>query len=221
MQKSFMEIAQRQGNPNTLTKDEFAEALEGVGIVESDSEILDRLFIMLDKTGDQQINFREFICGIAPLITGTVSEKLSFAFELYDMDGSGVVKKAEMNFILRAMNDTASYFGDPVMTQDQIAILVDEIYEKFGESRASSLSLTKQPADRRLHLPCAFSANCVPHAPIAVPDPRLDAPPHQRTDDEEGASGLNYKEFMDTVIQHPILVSFIKAEGPVRYGQSK
>ena len=34
-------------------------------------------------------------------ITGTVSEKLSFAFELYDMDGSGVVKKAEMNFILR------------------------------------------------------------------------------------------------------------------------
>lgn len=67
MQKSFMEIAQRQGNPNTLTKDEFAEALEGVGIVESDSEILDRLFIMLDKTGDQQINFREFICGIAPL----------------------------------------------------------------------------------------------------------------------------------------------------------
>ena len=30
MQKSFMEIAQRQGNPNTLTKDEFAEALEGV-----------------------------------------------------------------------------------------------------------------------------------------------------------------------------------------------
>ena len=64
------------------------------------------------------------------------------------------------------MNDTASYFGDPVMTQDQIAILVDEIYEKFGESRASSLSLTKQPADRRLHLPCAFSANCVPTPPL-------------------------------------------------------
>ena len=67
-----------------------------------------------------------------------MTEKLGFAFELYDMDGSGVVKKAEMNFILRSMNDTASYFGDPVMTQDQIAILVDEIYEKFGESGAIS-----------------------------------------------------------------------------------
>ena len=39
------------------------EALEGIGIVESDNEILDRLFIMLDKTGDQQINFRE-VCRI-------------------------------------------------------------------------------------------------------------------------------------------------------------
>jgi hypothetical protein len=29
------------------------------GITESDNEIMDRLFIMLDKTGDQQINFRE------------------------------------------------------------------------------------------------------------------------------------------------------------------
>lgn len=95
---------------------------------------------------------------------------MGFAFELYDMDGSGVVKKAEMNFVLRcvnqrlqypftqtneilisyllflvsqspasrSMNDTASYFGDPVMTQDQIAILVDEVYEKFDEDEAAA-----------------------------------------------------------------------------------
>jgi len=171
MQTQFMEIAQRQGNPHTITKDEFSEALEGCGIVEADHEILERLFIMLDKTGDQQINFREFICGIAPLITGDVTVKMNFAFELYDMDGTGVVKKPEMIFILRAMNDTASYFGDPVMSQEQIGTLVDEIFEKY--------------------------------------------------DEEEGAAGLSYKDFMDAVTQHPILVSFVKGEGPVRYGQSK
>lgn len=48
-----------QGNPNTVAKDEFQEVVEGCGITEADNEILDRLFIMLDKTGDQQINFRE------------------------------------------------------------------------------------------------------------------------------------------------------------------
>ena len=88
---------------------------------------------MLDKTGDQQINYREFLCGIAPLITGDVKEKLNFAFELYDVDGAGVVKKAEMTFVMRSMNDVSSYFGDPVMSQDQIQVLVDEIYEKFDD----------------------------------------------------------------------------------------
>jgi len=171
MQKAFMEISQRQGNPNTIAKDEFQEALEGCGITEADNEILDRLFIMLDKTGDQQINYREFLCGIAPLITGDVKEKLNFAFELYDVDGAGVVKKAEMTFVMRSMNDVSSYFGDPVMSQDQIQVLVDEIYEKF--------------------------------------------------DDEENPQGLNYKDFMNAVTQHPVLVSFVKGEGPVRYGQSK
>jgi Ca2+-binding EF-hand superfamily protein len=171
MQRAFMEISQRQGNPNTVAKDEFQEALEGCGITEADNEILDRLFIMLDKTGDQQINYREFLCGIAPLVTGDVKEKLNFSFELYDVDGAGVVKKAEMTFVMRAMNDVSSYFGDPVMSQDQIQVLVDEIYEKF--------------------------------------------------DDEENPQGLNYKDFMNAVTQHPVLVSFVKGEGPVRYGQSK
>lgn len=135
MQREFNEIAMRQGNSHTITKDEFEEALSRCNIVESDSEILDRLFTMLDKTGDQQINFREFICGISPLITGTVEQKLHFAFEMYDVDGTGVVKEPEMNFILASVNDTSSYFGDPVMTRDDISTLVDEIFEKYSEEQ--------------------------------------------------------------------------------------
>jgi len=192
MQKAFLEVSQRQGNPNTVAKDEFHEVVEGCGVVEADKEILDRLFIMLDKTGDQQINFREFLCGLAPLVTGSLEDKLSFSFELYDVDSKdtakwwfktvrltaaplclavGVVKRAEMTFILRAMNDVSSYFGDPVMSQDQIQVLVDEIFEKF--------------------------------------------------DDEENPQGLNYKDCLNAIAQHPVITSFSKGEGPVRYGQAK
>lgn len=113
----------------------------------------------------------QFLCGVAPLITGDTKEKVGFAHELYDVDGVGIVKKPEMTFILRAMNDTASYFGDPVMSQDQIQVLIDEIFEKF--------------------------------------------------DDEENPQGINYKECMTAIVQHPVLVSFVKGEGPVRYGQAK
>lgn len=48
------------------------EALATVGIVESDKEVLDRLFTMFDRTGDDQVFFKDFICGVAPLVSGDV-----------------------------------------------------------------------------------------------------------------------------------------------------
>lgn len=55
----------------------YREALELAGIMESDTEILDRLFSMFDKTGNDQINYKEFVVGLAPLCHGTVEEKLA------------------------------------------------------------------------------------------------------------------------------------------------
>ena len=74
----FTAIAKRQGSPNTITRSEFQEALALAGIVESDSEILDRLYTMFDTTGSDSINFREFIVGVSPLVSGEVKEKLVF-----------------------------------------------------------------------------------------------------------------------------------------------
>lgn len=45
-----------------------------MGIAESDTEILDRLFSMFDKTGNDQINYKEFVSGLSPLCHGTVEE---------------------------------------------------------------------------------------------------------------------------------------------------
>jgi len=140
LHKKFQEIAERDGNPNTLSRHDFRDALEEVGIVESDKEIVERLFTMLDKTGDEQINFREFVVGIAPLISGDVQDKLHFAFDLYDRDGSGEIKAAEMSFILSSMNNVASYFGDPVMSQDQVEQLVEDIYKTHDTSGTNSLN---------------------------------------------------------------------------------
>ena len=113
------------------------------GVTESDTEILDRLFTMFDKTGDDQVNFREFVVGISPLITGDVVSKLNFSFELYDLDGTGQIRPNEMSFILSSMNATASYFGDPVMTSDQIESLVDDIFKTADSSGTGTLSYSE------------------------------------------------------------------------------
>jgi Ca2+-binding EF-hand superfamily protein len=132
LQTKFKEIAGRHGNPTMISRIEFSEALNVVGINQNDSDILDRLFTMYDKTGDDQIAYRDFIVGIAPLISGTHVEKIEFAFKLYDIDTTGYLRGSEMLNVLSQMNKVASYFGDPVMTEEQIANVIEDVLDMAG-----------------------------------------------------------------------------------------
>lgn len=128
----FKEIAGREGNSSMLNRTEFGEALSIVGINQNDADILDRLFTMYDKSGDDQINFRDFIVGIAPLISGSHTEKIDFAFRLFDLEGTSYLKAKEMINVLSQMNRVASYFGDPVMTEEQITSVIMDVLDMAG-----------------------------------------------------------------------------------------
>lgn len=142
LQSKFREIGHRSGNPNMINRVEFSEALNMVGINQNDADILDRLFTMYDKTGDDTINYREFIVGIAPLISGTHVEKIDFAMRLYDLEGTSYLKASEMVNVLSQMNKVASYFGDPVMTEEQVAsVLVDVVDMAGGNSDGLNMAL--------------------------------------------------------------------------------
>jgi Ca2+-binding EF-hand superfamily protein len=142
LQSKFREIGHRSGNPNMINRVEFSEALNMVGINQNDADILDRLFTMYDKTGDDTINYREFIVGIAPLISGTHVEKIDFAMRLYDLEGTSYLKASEMVNVLSQMNKVASYFGDPVMTEEQVAsVLVDVVDMAGGSSDGLNMAL--------------------------------------------------------------------------------
>ena len=133
MRAKFGEMAKASGgNPNTITRDEFTRGLDEISVAEADAEILERLFTMFDKMGDGQINYREFVVGVSPLARGDVPQKLQFAFELYDVDESGHVKAAEMCFVLNAINNVASWFGDPAMQPDEIDTCVEDVFKQAG-----------------------------------------------------------------------------------------
>mmetsp|Transcript_6921 Transcript_6921/g.22452 ORF Transcript_6921/g.22452 Transcript_6921/m.22452 type:complete len:203 (-) Transcript_6921:129-737(-) len=141
MRTKFAEAARRDGNLNTITREDFKSALEEIGTNDTDTEVLDRLFTMFDKMGDGQINYREFVVGISPLAQGTVPQKLETAFELYDVDDTGRVKPAEMAFVLNAMNNVASWFGDPGMMPEDVDVVVEDVFKASAEhvSKAGSI----------------------------------------------------------------------------------
>lgn len=48
--------------------------------------------------------------------------KKSVSFELCDHSGTGKIEQDEMERLLVSINDTASYFGDPVLKRAQIKV---------------------------------------------------------------------------------------------------
>lgn len=130
----FKEMSTREGTPNMINRTDFSEALNIVGINQNDADILDRLFTMYDKSGDDQIQYKDFIVGIAPMISGTHVEKIDFALRLYDTEGTSYLKAKEMINVLSQMNRVASYFGDAVMTEEQVASVITDIQEMAGGS---------------------------------------------------------------------------------------
>ena len=142
LQSKFKDIASRAGNPTIINRTEFTECLNIVGINPNDADILDKLFTMYDKTGDDQILWKDFIVGIAPLISGTHTDKIDFALRLYDVEGTSNLRGVDIINVLSQMNRVASYFGDPVMTEEQVVTIVTDILDIGGnatEALATSL----------------------------------------------------------------------------------
>ena len=47
-------------------------------------------------------------------------EKVDFSLQMYDTIGTGKLKQDEVIKLLSAINRTASYFGDPCLTEQQV-----------------------------------------------------------------------------------------------------
>ncbi|OQR96437.1 hypothetical protein THRCLA_07281 [Thraustotheca clavata] len=102
--------------PN-LTRSDFNAGLDH----DSDRAILDRLFTMLDKTGDEVIHYQEFLVGIAPLV--------KVAFEMFDEECTGEINTKGFRFLINTITTVASYFGDPILNKKDVVMLINDIME--------------------------------------------------------------------------------------------
>lgn len=99
---------------------------------ESDTELFDKLFIMFDNSGDGNIQIKEYLAGLGgTLITGTSLEKLTFAFKIYNIENEDApIDRSTMKKVLNSINLVASYFGDPVLSPQDIDKVVLDTFQK-------------------------------------------------------------------------------------------
>ena len=114
----------------------MAEFQQALGL--KNSAFADRIFRVFDLNKDEVINFKEFVSGLSVFCSkGTVEEKLSLSFRLYDGDEDGYIDKSELMKMLRAIMFDNMLFK---LSDDHIRALVDSTFSEAdmdGDGRIS------------------------------------------------------------------------------------
>ncbi|XP_064625728.1 hippocalcin-like protein 1 [Lineus longissimus] len=123
-----------------LTKPQFVNMYQNY-FPNGDAETFaNHVFASYDTNGDNRIEFREFLCALSVMARGTLDQKLSWAFGLYDLDGNGWVTKDELLSIITGIykmvqNDVE--LEDFAETPEE---LVDEILKLMDSNNDHKLS---------------------------------------------------------------------------------
>lgn len=129
---SVSETGKRVNTPSghRLSRAKFVDAMQSLNVaMEPDRQVLEKLFIMWDRDGDDWVDPLEFFAGIAPLASVMdVATKLSFSLEVYDHKKSGIINRKDLVRVLQAINTTSSYLGDAVLEKKQVAIIADDLF---------------------------------------------------------------------------------------------
>ena len=123
----------KQKSPE-ITREVFRDAMKELNLDMNDVDVFDHLFTMHDKHGEDKLNLLVFLAGVSPLAsTMDIETKLLFAFEVFDIDSTGCLQRADAKKILNGINATASYFGDPALTTKAVDIIVEDVYKNQSE----------------------------------------------------------------------------------------
>jgi len=118
--------------PNgTLSKRNFRKMYHQLYPSSKSNKFCDRIFKIFDKNNDDFLDFNEFFTAITITLNGTCIDKLTCAFEIYDLKGDGVLDRNEMKIILKQIYEM---LGEDNMKYSA-SKKVDLIFEKFDSNR--------------------------------------------------------------------------------------
>ncbi|XP_012225863.2 dual oxidase 2-like isoform X2 [Linepithema humile] len=87
-----------------ITIIEFAEALS----MRPDAEFVKKIFNLVDKDKNGFISFREFVDMLVIFLKGSAEEKMKLMFDMYDINGTGRLKREEFSNMLRSFMETGN-----------------------------------------------------------------------------------------------------------------
>lgn len=99
------------------------------------------VFNTFDQDRSGTISFEEFVLGLSLLLRGTLLEKLEWTFNLYDINGDGVITSDEMYSIVLAVYDIVGKYAEPKIEEHTIREHVDNVFRKMDINKDGVITL--------------------------------------------------------------------------------
>ncbi len=111
-------------------RDDFMAALKQLEkFTPSDSELFVQLFTLFDDEGHETVEYKNFLAGCSVVFMSIPNaEKLKFALSIYDVKGSKCCLRGDIKRLLMSVNQTAAYFGDPVLAASEIELIAIDLF---------------------------------------------------------------------------------------------
>ncbi|OQV20816.1 putative Kv channel-interacting protein 4 [Hypsibius exemplaris] len=89
------------------------------------------LFSNIDHNRNGWITFEQFICSMSLLTRGTLSEKLRWVFNLYDLNGDGFISRDELTNVVVAVHALLGTHTLPTLLDNTARNHVQRIFKKM------------------------------------------------------------------------------------------
>ncbi|KAK3094954.1 hypothetical protein FSP39_008312 [Pinctada imbricata] len=99
------------------------------------------VFNTFDQDGNGSLSFEEFVMGLSVLSRGTLQERLQWTFNLYDINGDGVITKDEMYGIVSAIYEMMGRFSEPTIDDSTARDHVDRVFQKMDTNKDGVVTL--------------------------------------------------------------------------------
>uniref|UniRef100_A0AAV2LNH9 EF-hand domain-containing protein n=1 Tax=Knipowitschia caucasica TaxID=637954 RepID=A0AAV2LNH9_KNICA len=93
------------------------------------------LFDAFDTQNNGSVNFEDFVVSLSIILRGSAEDKLSWAFNLYDINKDGCITREEMTDIMNSIYDMMGKHTLPCVRDSDASEHVDSFFKKMDKNK--------------------------------------------------------------------------------------
>ncbi|KAI9355913.1 hypothetical protein DFJ73DRAFT_623256 [Zopfochytrium polystomum] len=131
--KSLATVEHTDTSEGGITREVFEKCLGPLGMEKN--LITDRIFAFFDQDQDSLISFKELVCGMSILCKGSLDERITYAFQGYDLDGDGKISREELHRMFKAY-----FYLSMELVRDFVKTMEEGMMETFDDEASKPVS---------------------------------------------------------------------------------